>query len=314
MAFGNISTLFLNGPVNASALPWGTNVRKLNLASDAAANTTTTTDHGTGAAVSRTVNPFGASTTTGSQPNFGFAVLPADMGGAVGARRYYKPGNHVLSCAGSSSAAVTAADTTLVLTAYRVGVSPTFTRTSLGSASSVAYNFGAVPNTLLALSVSLPLPEIVLEVGETLQYSLDVVSAGTVVTGRINTLRFGAAADGVTFPRLSVLADTTGAATGLGDALGVTGKVLGAVGVASGLGDALGIMGATASTSGAAAGSVTVTGLGSSVAGCIGLAVGSATADGIGGKILGTVGTVDIGGGGGVTIVNNFRPVLIFED
>ena len=297
MAFGNITTLFLNGPTNAVATGWGTNVRKLGLASDAVANITTTTNHGTGAAVSVTASPFAASSTTGAQPNFGWAILPVDMGGATGARRFYRAGAHVLNCAGSASAAVAAADTNLVLNAYRVGVTPSFTRTLLGSSTSAAYNFGALPNTLLALTVSLTLAEIVLEVGETIQYSLDVLSAGTVLTGRIITLRLGTAADSITFPKLSVLADTTGTATGLGSADGVTGKVLGTLGSAAGTSDVQGILGATAGTTGTASGQSDVVGLGSSVASGVGSAAGSAVATGVGGKILGTVGTVEIGGG-----------------
>jgi hypothetical protein len=296
--FGNISSLFLNGPTNASVLPWGSNVRKLSLISDAVANTTTTTNHGTGAAVSVTASPFAASSTTGSQANFGFAIETGDMGGATGARRFYQAGNHSFSCAAASSAAVTVADAQLVLKAYRVQIASTYTRTLLGSATGALFNLGALPGTYLAISVVLALPEIILEPGETIQYSVDVLSAGTVVTGRIITLRFGTAADFLTFPRLSVLADTNGVATGFGDALGITGKVIGTVGEATGFGDAVGVLGAISTTTGTAAGTVDVVGSGASVASTTGAALGSCNVLGVGGKVIGTVGTVDISGGG----------------
>ena len=220
------------------------------------------------------------------------------MGGATGARRFYRAGNHTLVCGAASSAAVTAADAQLVLKAYRVQIASSYSRTLLGSATGPLFNLGAVPNTFLAVSVMLALPEIILEPGESIQYSLDVLSAGTVVTGRIITLRFGLAVCSVTFPQLSVLADTDGASSGQGLAAGNTGKVLGVIGASNGFGDAIGTMGATSTTTGAAVGSVSVTGLASSVAAGVGGAVGSTIVTGIGGKILGAVGTVDIQGGG----------------
>jgi hypothetical protein len=297
MAFGNLSTLYLNGPGNATLVPWGTNVRNLGLASDAVANQTTTTNHGTGAAVSRTVNLFGASTTTGSQPNFGWAIRTADMGGSIGARRFYRAGVHTLFCAAASSAIATSADASLVLTVYRVGPSTGYARQVIGSGAGTPFNLGAVPGTYREVSVALTLPEIIIEPGETIQYSLDVLSPGNALVGRIITLRFGAAVNRLTFPRLSVLADTEGASDGLSGASGVMGKVLGTIGVTVGEAVVAGALGATSTTTGLAVGSVSVVGLGSAVAGTIGLALGAATTAGIGGKVLGTIGEVEISGG-----------------
>ena len=184
MPFANLSTLYLNGATNASAVGWGTNVRKLGATSDAVSDQTTTTNHGTGAAVSVTVSPFAASSTTGSQPNFGFAVLPSDMGGATGARRFYRAGNHTLVCGAASSAAVTAADAQLVLKAYRVQIASSYSRTLLESATGPLFNLGAVPNTFLAVSVMLALPEIILEPGRSLVGGSGVLASDVILISR----------------------------------------------------------------------------------------------------------------------------------
>lgn len=306
MAFGNLSTLYLNGPTNASSVGFGTNVRKLGIASDGVADATTTTNHGTGASVAVTANPYGTATTSGNQQNFGFSVAPADMNSAVGAKRFFLAGNHTLTCSGASSAATTSADTTVVLSIYRVGVSPTYTRTLLGSGTSAAYSFGAVSGTYLSISVSVALVQTVLEAGETIQYSLDVVSAGTAVTGRIITLQIGLAASTITFPRMGVLADSSGTASGRGAAAGVTGKVLGTAGSAMAKATVTGVLGAMAATSGASAGRATVTGSGGAVSGFTGTSSGGGVASGIGGRVIGSVGTVVIG--------PVIRPLFIFED
>jgi hypothetical protein len=288
MAFGNVTSFALNGPSNASLLGWGTNVRRLNLASDGSANQTTTTNHGTGGAVSRTVNLFGASTSTGAQANFGFAVATDDMGGSTGARRFYRAGVHTLFLGASSSAVATSADARLVMTAYRVGLAGGYARTALGSVQGAPFNLGAVPSSFQNVSVALTLPEIILEPGETLQYSLDVLSPGNAVVGRI-----------ITFPQLSVLADTDGAATGLASGLGVMGKVLGTLGTTAGVGEALGVMGATSTTTGLAQGTAVAVGRLSAIATTTGAAAGDSLTLGVGGLVLGTVGTVDYLDGGG---------------
>lgn len=299
MAFANLFTVFLNGPANATLLQWGTNVRKLGVASDAVANETTTTNQGTGAAVSRTINPFGTSTTTGSQSNFGFGISQADMGGSTGARRFYRAGVHTFFCAAASSTPATSTDSNLVISVYRVQVSPTYTRVLIGSATGAPFNLGLVVNTFQDISCAITLPEIIFEPGETIQYSVDVLAAGAAVTGRIITIRFGAATNRITSPELGVLADTTGSSTGLADVFGVGGKVLGVIGSSSGLAVVSGFLSARASTIGASIGIAAVNGVGGSLASTNGSCIGLAVVNGIGGKIVGTVGTVDINGGGG---------------
>jgi hypothetical protein len=96
-------------------------------------------------------------------------------------------------------------------------------------------------------------------------------------------------------PKLGVLADTTGTATGTGAASGTSGKVLGTVGSSTGTGAASGVGASRAATTGTAAGTSSVSGVVSSVAGTVGTAAGSGSATGVGGLVLGTVGTVSIG-------------------
>jgi hypothetical protein len=299
VTFANLTTVFLNGPTNASALQWGTNVRKINAVSDALANETTTTNQGAGGVVSRTINPFGTSTTTGSQSNFGFGISQADMGGSTGARRFYRSGVHTFFCAAASSTPATSTDTNLVISVYRVQVAPTYTRVLIGSATGAPFNLGLVINTFQDISCSITLPEIIFEPGETIQYSVDVLAAGAAVTGRIITVRFGAATNRITSPELAVLADTNGTSSGLADVVGIGGTVLGANGSALGLATVNGTINALASTIGVTVGQANVSGTGASLASSNGVSVGLSVVSGIGGKIIGTVGTVDINGGGG---------------
>jgi hypothetical protein len=289
MVFANINTVYLPLAASAGASLWGTDVRKVLASPDATSDATTKTDHSTGGAVVRTVDPFTTSTTDTTESNFGFAIAPSDMGGSLGARRYYPAGAHTLTARMGHTGA-TAADGTLFMYAYKVGVGPGRIRTLLGNGSATV-SFPLSSGEVTAV-VTATLPEVIFEPDETIQYSYELSLAGIALLGRIATLFTGtqtAVAAKVVTPGLRVLADTVGNATGLGDAAGVMGKVLNTIGTATGLGSASGVMGATSTTTGSAFGLGTVTGLGSSVAGAIGSASGSVSVSGLGGKVLGTV-------------------------
>jgi len=280
MPFGNITTLYLPVDANAGASQWGTDVRKLLSAADAASSATTVTDHSTGGAVIRTEDPYSTSTADGVEANFGWAVTPADMGGATGARRYFPAGNHVATIRMGHNGAL-AVDGTLTMFVYRVGVGPGRARTLLGSGSATA-SF-PVTSGQVTFTVTVALPEVVFEPDETIQYGYELNSAGVVLTGRTCTLFTGttsAVASRVVTPGLRVLADTTGAAAAVAAVDGVSGKVLGTAGASAGVGTVSGAMSSRWDTTGVSSAAATVTGSGGSVATTTGEVVAAATVSG----------------------------------
>lgn len=303
MAFGNISTLYVPTAGLAGASQWGTDVRKLLSSADPDVDATSITDHSTGAAVTRTVDPYTTKATDDTQANFGWAITPTDMNSVAGARRFYPAGSHTVSVRMGHSGA-TAATGTLTMYVYRVGPAPTRTRTLLGS------NTGSVALPTLGgditATVTVALGEVIFEADETIQYSWEFNVAGIPITGRTATFYTGTHPSQVTqiaTPKLGVLADTTGTATGSGVASGTSGKVLGTTGTTTGAGTATGVGASTATTTGTASATSTVVGQGSSVAGTTGSASGSGTATGQASIVLGTTGTVEIGAGGSEPVI-----------
>lgn len=280
MPFGNISTFYLPTAANAGASLWGTDVRRLVTFIDPPSDATSKTNHSTGGAVTRTVDPYTTTTTDDVQANFGWAIAPTDMGSVAGAKRFMLAGDHVATVRMGHNGA-TAVTGTLFLFAYRVAAG-TRARTLLGS-DSASFNLPINAGEVTA-SVALTLPEIIFEPDETIQYSYEVSCAGIALVGRILTFYTGTQA-GVAArmdtPTLGVLADTTGSATGLGLATGTTGKVLGSVGSAAGIGTGIATGASTAETIGSAIGAGTAAGMTSAVAGTTGAATGTGTAAGI---------------------------------
>lgn len=312
MAFGNITTLYIPTAANAGSSQWGSDVRKLLDSADAGSDATSKTNQSTGGAVTRTIDPYTTTTTDGTEADYGWAVTPSDMNSVAGARRFFPAGDHVLTARMEQNNILTATGT-LFMYVYRVGPAAGRARTLLGSgSSSVALPAGA--NEVTA-TVTVTLPEVVFEVDETVQYSFEFNCAGVTIVGRIVTFYTGttsAIPTQVTTPKLGVLADTTGTASGSAAATGTTGKVLAGAGSSVSTGEAAGVMSATAGTTGAAAGAVAVDGQGSSVAGTMGSATGSSSATGLTSIVLSGVGTAEVGGGGAPTVIR--RITRIFED
>lgn len=303
MAFGNISTFYLPTAANAGASQWGSDVRKLLAAADAGNDASSKTNHGTGGAVVRTVDPYTTTTTDDAQANFGWAIAPSDMGSVAGAKRFFPAGNHTITLSTASSAAVLAADASFTLYVYRVGPAPGRTRTLIASATGASFNYGAVVNTYRTETVAVNCPEIVLAVDETIQYSIEQSSAGTTLTGRTNTHDTGTqggVAIRVDTPGLKVLADGDYASSGVASGTVDSSKVLAAVAQASGVASSSVIGAATASADFSAAGSATGNVAASSVAATVFTAQGSAQGNAQGSRVLGTVFTCDVGGGGTV--------------
>jgi hypothetical protein len=282
MAFGNITTLYLPIPGSAGSSLWGTDVRKLLSAADVTGDATTAFDHGTSTSAStRTADPYTTTVADLDQTLYGWAVAPSDMNSVAGALRFYPAGNHVSTFTMSHDGA-TGVTGILTMYVYRVGPAAGRTRTLLGS-NTANVVLPALSGSVTA-TVTVALGEIVFAVDETIQYSFEFNCTGIVITGRV--ARMFAGNDGgplsrVDTPKLGVLADTTGTATGSGAASGTGGKVLGTEGSASGTGTASGTGASRADTTGSASGAVTVTGLGSSVAGTTGTATGTGTASGV---------------------------------
>lgn len=283
MAFGAISTLYLPTAANAGASQWGTDVRKLLDSADAGSDATTTTSHGTsGAATTRTNDPYTATTADLDQSLYGWAVTPSDMNSVSGAKRFYPAGDHTATIRMGHNAVVGGAST-LFMYVYRVAsAAGSRTRTLLGSGSA-AFTLPAGGGEVTAV-VTTTLPEVVFEPDETIQYSFETESSTVVITGRVVKFFTGtqtSVACRIDTPPLKTLADTTGSAAGSGAAGGVAGKVLGTNGSATGSGVAAGSMSARADTTGSASGSAVASGSASSVAGTTGAAAGSGQASGV---------------------------------
>jgi hypothetical protein len=297
VAFGNISTLYLPIAANAGSSQWGTDVRKLLDAADGTSDSTTTTNHGTGGQVTRTADPYSASSTDGTEANFGWAVTPSDMNSVAGARRFYPAGNHVATVRLGHNGAL-AANATLTMFAYRVGnAAGGRARTLLGSATSASIQLPAASGQA-TFTVTLALGEVIFEVDETIQYSFEIAAPGVAITGKIVTLFTGTTSSvvgRVDTPTLKVLADTTGTSNdSVGTASGVVGKVLNTTGTSNdSVGTASGALGAQAALAGAASGSGAASGVLNATAGLSGTAGGVADALAVVGASAGLVGSAN---------------------
>lgn len=303
MAFGNISTLYLPTAANAGASQWGTDVRKLLDSADAGSDATTKMNHGTGGtAVVRTSDPYSTSAADLDQSLYGWAITPADMNSVSGARRFMHAGNHVATVRVGHTALV-AKNANFALYIYRVGnAAGGRVRTLLGTANSGTVS---IPGTAgeLTVVITVALGEIIFDPDETIQYVFESGAAGTTVTGDTITLFTGTQSSVVgkiDIPKLGVLADTTGAASGSGSAAASSALVLGTQGASAGSSSVEGAASSTASTTGVASGSATPAGVMSSVAGTTGSSSGSSSAaapvTGIGSMIGASVGSSGVDG------------------
>lgn len=298
MAFGNITTLYIPTAANAGASQWGTDVRKLLDSADASSDSTTITNHGTSGAVTRQFDPYTTKSADDTTDLFGWAITPTDMNSVTGALRFYPAGNHTVTVRMKHSSA-TGATGTLYMYAYRVAsAASSRTRTLLGS-STASVSLPALAGEVTG-TCTVALSEVVFQADETIQYSFKFNVTGVPISGETVTFYGGtqtAVVSKVATPKLGVLADTTGTATGTGAASGATALVLGTVGSSSGTGTATGAASSTAATTGTSAGTGSAAGVASSVAGAVGSASGSGTAAGLASVVLGTVGTASVGAG-----------------
>lgn len=240
MAFGNIATFYFPTAANAGASQWGSDVRKMLDSADAASDATTVTSHGTGTGQTRrTFDPYTTSTADLTEADYGWAPTPADMNSVVGALRYVRAGDHVLTLRTLSSSVTGSGSLPIFAFIYRVAASPAFTRTLIDSVQVSVTSPGASPGTV---TITVPgVPEIALAAGETIQYSIERIASGVAIIGHTITWYMGTqggVAIRVDFPGLATVYDEAHAVVGVGVAtLGrrTVGKALSvsAVGVAA---------------------------------------------------------------------------------
>jgi hypothetical protein len=302
---------------------YGTDVRKLEVAAQTVVSTTITSHPSAAGTTNITLDPYSTSTTQSDiRNNLGWAVNVLGTGG-FDATANLKPRiqagswNLQFPCSvpfgGTGIGTLTASFSAIV---YRVGVSPSFTRTALfttAQSSTVASSALAVGTGTCAVTTASQ-PEIVLEVGETIAvgYLGRVVQvagiAGAVVAG---TATWSTGNALVNPPAIDYITEFVGSATGLGTAAGQMARVLPVVGSAVGSGVAAGALGAVKGTVGAATGLGLADGQLAAVKGIVGVATGLGLAAGQLATVKGMVGTVNIGSGAAAVTV--MRPVLILE-
>lgn len=291
MAFGNISTLYLRASFTSAAVG-GTRIAALDDVADAGNDTSSTVTHTSNQTTRRVVIPQQTSTINAPRSDYGFAIAVADMGSATGARRFFPAGTHtaILYATGGNSLG----SNTYRLTAYRVGVTPSFTKTLIaGPASTTGSGLGA------SISIALALPQIIFEPGETILYAIDGECNPGLLTGTITyVLGTGSALQGnevsrITTPELGVLASGIGNSDGAASVDGKGALLIPARGDSAGAATATGFQSATAGMVGLSEGTATVVGQLSAIAGLVGLSEGIATVDGQQSAIAGMVGNAD---------------------
>lgn len=313
MAFGSISTLYIPTAALAGASQWGTNVVKLLDVADTGLDVTTTTSHGTGAAVTRTYSPYATMSTDATEADYGWAVTPSDMNSVSGARRFMAAGDHVLTCRMNSNSTLQTTGT-MTMYVYRVASAASSRTRTLIASGSASVIFPAASG-LVTATVTVTCPEIIFEADETIQYSFEMNITGQTSPARVTRMRVGTntVASSIAIPTLKTLADATGTAAGSATATATTAKILGTDGSSSGATTVSGVTSSRADFTGSAAGMSEALGAPSSVSSFTGTSLGAATTSGQAAKIIGTTGTVEIGaaGGGETTIIK--KPVYIFD-
>lgn len=312
MAFGTISVFYTSGSAGGyiAAGVGGNRIAALRSTQDTTESGSTQTTHTANATTRRVVSPYQSSANAGPDSTRGFAIDPADMGSVAGALRFFPAGNHVFTFYATGGNAL--GSNTYFLRAYRVGPSPSFTKTLIATeASATGSGLGA------SVSVSLPLPQIIFQPGETIMYEPDVqtnpgITAGTVtISLGTSSALTGSVVARITTPELGILASARASAAGAGDATARGSIVLPARAAASGLGVASARPSVTAGARATASGNGIALGRPSAVAGAVASAAGSSQVLGRITRIVGAVGTVNIGAGGSAVIRR--KRVLIID-
>lgn len=315
MAFANgLTTFYLPTTPNAGASLRGTDVRKLLDSADSGSDATTQTSHGTGGATARELDPYTNNNGSLAVANYGWMVDATDMGATPTKKRIIFAGDHTATLRTTSNQVGGVSNFTLY--AYRIGPAPSRTATLLGSQTGADFNYGVVPNAYRTETVTLNLPEIVLEDDETIQYSLACNSPGVVVVGRTNshnTGTQGGVAIRIDHPGLGTLVETTGTAAGGSSASAQAANIMAANGSGSGTSAASASVGGIAGTTGESTGAATATAEVGAVSAATGAASGSSQATAATALIKATVGTSEVGSGGSAPIYRR-TTILLADD
>jgi hypothetical protein len=297
VAFANGTTqVYIPIAGSAGASLWGTDVRKVLLSPDATSDATTITNQGTGGAVTRTLDPFTTTTADLTEADYGYAIDPADMNSVAGATRRMLAGTHTIQQMVSCNRAATGAVNTYTAYLYKVGASPTFTRTLQGSFTTAAFGFSVTPNTPQAVQITMTsMPQIDFAAGETVAWSLEFTGPGTAAVGRLITHYTGTTVGATTdirFPALKTVLETDGAITATVTPSGVAAAQATTVGAIAASAALAGIGAAGTTSVGAITASVALAGIAAAGTTTVGAMTASAALSGAGAAGTTTVGAM----------------------
>lgn len=299
---------------------WGTDVRKLAETAQAL-NSTTICSHPNSAGTTQiTIDPLTTSTTQSDiRDALGWAVNEAGADGMESTANYkrrIRAGDWVftmrlgLPIAGTTTGTLTGSFSARV---YRVGPSPTFTRTILFTTalSTTVQSTGLAAATNTCTVTQAGVAEIVLQAGETIHVGIlsNVVQVAGLVGATVAGIATwhvgtqGGVDPSVNPPAIDTITEFTGTSAGSSTAQALAARVLPVQGSAAGMATTSGSLGTIASTVGSSAGIATVAGTLAAVKGFSGSAAGVATAQARMATIKGFVGTAEVGAGGGETII-----------
>lgn len=283
MPFGNINTFYIPEPGGAvgsgGPCPWGNDVQRFLDVIDPDADTTTGNVHSSNSNLVRVFNPFNSNQqiNEGNSTLYGWALHPtADMNSLAGALRAFPAGDHTLTVR-TGSWGLLGSDHKLRLLVYKVAASGSgYTRTQLGSTGEGVAN--ALGSTV---TVTVTLPEIVFEPGESIQYTIQS-QVNTSFSQNSVALHLGtsSAANGsevsrVETPGLLTIAATVYSLGGNGSAQAIASSVLPTVGSLAASSQTSGLLAATASQQATAGGAGQAAGALSAVVQFVGEASGA---------------------------------------
>lgn len=169
-------------------LPWGSGVYQFSGVVSTSNDTTTITSHPLPTTQTpRTVHPYATSAVSDTASLWGWGVDPTIVNSAAPHLAYIPAGNHTLTMTVTRSASLALLNNVLTMFLYRVGPSPTYTRTLLGSATATTIYSPAGQ----LISIVLAQPQIELAAGESIMYSFSNNARGGAASAATYTYECG---------------------------------------------------------------------------------------------------------------------------